>query len=50
MVSKVEDFRLNLLGKEIIPASIAKDRGVSPESYDHNAYNEGLPHVKYSFV
>ena len=50
MVSKVEDFRLNLLGKEIIPATIAKDRGVFPESYDHNAYNEELPHVKYSFV
>ena len=40
----------NLLGKEIIPATVAKDRGVFPESYDHNAYNEELPHVIYSFV
>ena len=28
MVSKVRDFRLNLLGKEIIPATVAKDLGV----------------------
>ena len=28
MVSKVEDFRLNLLGKEISPAIVAKDMGV----------------------
>ena len=28
MVSKVEDFRLNLLGKEITPATVAKDLGV----------------------
>ena len=28
MVSKVDDFRLTLLGKEIIPAAFAKDLGV----------------------
>ena len=28
MVSKVEDFRLNLLGKKITPATVAKDLGV----------------------
>ena len=28
MVSKVEDFRLTLLGKEITPATVAKDLGV----------------------
>ena len=28
MVSKVEDFRQNLLGKEITPATVAKDLGV----------------------
>ena len=28
MVSKVEDFRLLLLGKEITSATVAKDRGV----------------------
>ena len=28
MVSKVEDFCLTILGKEITPAAIAKDLGV----------------------
>ena len=28
MVSKVEDFRLTLSGKEITPATVAKDLGV----------------------
>lgn len=28
MVSKVDDFRLTLLGKEITPAAFAKDLGV----------------------
>ena len=28
MVSKVEDFRLNLLGKKITPATVAKDLGI----------------------
>ena len=28
MVSKVEDFRLTLLGKEITPATVVKDLGV----------------------
>jgi len=28
MVSKVEDFRLTLIGKEITPAAFAKDLGV----------------------
>ena len=40
MVSKVEDFRLNLLEKEITPATAAKDLGVMLDPY--LTYNEHI--------
>ena len=42
MVSKVEDFRLNLLGKEITPATVAKDLGVILDpclTYNDHSFN-----------
>jgi len=40
MVSKVEDFRLTILGKEITPAAFANDLGVILDPcYDHISFS-----------
>ena len=46
MVSKVEDFRLTLLGKEITPATVAKDLGVILDpslTYNDHSFNSAGP-------